>query len=179
MSSSAGSRRRESFLHRLRRLRLTCCNIIVMSEKKDEVYHPSEEVKRKAHVGSLEEYGRLYKQSLDDPEAFWGDIAKQFYWKQQWTSPMSRHEIFFLSLQNFDALQCFRPLNNALLRLKILVITIILGHLCSSKVMTSTDSPASLVSLGRYYDRGGLNLPYRNWVSKLFLTLKFCFLWHC
>lgn len=61
-----------------------------MSEKSDQMYHPPEEIRARAHVASLEEYKRLYKQSLDDPEAFWSKIAEDFFWKQRWHSPFSR-----------------------------------------------------------------------------------------
>ena len=30
-------------------------------------------------IKSLEQYQTAYKQSVEDPEAFWGDIAENFY----------------------------------------------------------------------------------------------------
>ena len=35
-----------------------------------------EEIARRAHVRSLEEYQRLYRESLDDPAGFWGEQAE-------------------------------------------------------------------------------------------------------
>ena len=35
-------------------------------------------------INSLEEYHSAYKKSVDDPEAFWGDIASNFLWKKKW-----------------------------------------------------------------------------------------------
>lgn len=32
---------------------------------------------------SKEQYDAMYKQSIEDPERFWSDIAKDFYWKKQ------------------------------------------------------------------------------------------------
>ena len=32
---------------------------------------------------SREQYNAMYKQSVEDPESFWSDIAKEFYWKKQ------------------------------------------------------------------------------------------------
>ncbi len=39
----------------------------------------------KAHVKSFEEYDRMYRRSIDDPEGFWGDIAETFEWKRKWS----------------------------------------------------------------------------------------------
>ncbi len=33
---------------------------------------------------SLEEYRSAYKQSVEDPEGFWGGIAENFYWRRKW-----------------------------------------------------------------------------------------------
>ena len=42
----------------------------MMDEKR--VFEPSEEIKKKAYIKNMEEYKKLYKQSVDDPERFWG-----------------------------------------------------------------------------------------------------------
>ena len=34
---------------------------------------------------SLEEYNKLYKQSVDNPEVFWTDVAESFIWKSKWS----------------------------------------------------------------------------------------------
>ena len=35
-------------------------------------------------IKSFEDYQIAYKKSVDDPEAFWGDIAEHFTWKKKW-----------------------------------------------------------------------------------------------
>lgn len=35
-------------------------------------------------IKSLEEYHKVYKQSVEHPEEFWADIASQFSWKKKW-----------------------------------------------------------------------------------------------
>ncbi|RXM94633.1 Acetyl-coenzyme A synthetase, cytoplasmic [Acipenser ruthenus] len=71
-----------------------------------DVYHASEELIKEAHVPSFQKYKELYFKSVDNPEGaylkdlclfhaeFWGDIAKEFYWK-------SKHRGQFLDY-NFD-----------------------------------------------------------------------------
>lgn len=34
-------------------------------------------------LASREDYDRMYKRSIEDPAAFWGDIAKGYHWEQQ------------------------------------------------------------------------------------------------
>lgn len=54
-------------------------NIDYISSAK--VYYPSERYKQQSHISSLEEYKKLYKLSIEQPEKFWCDIAtKNFYW---------------------------------------------------------------------------------------------------
>ncbi len=48
------------------------------------VFPPPEEFSRKAHIKSLEQYETLYKQSIEDPEAFWAGVAQDLHWFQPW-----------------------------------------------------------------------------------------------
>ncbi|MFT3825877.1 MAG: acetate--CoA ligase [Chitinophagaceae bacterium] len=40
-------------------------------------------------IKSLEEYRKVYKKSIEDPEAFWGDVASHFYWRRQWNKVLN------------------------------------------------------------------------------------------
>ncbi|KAM3968836.1 acetyl coenzyme A synthase [Aphomia sociella] len=59
------------------------------------VYQPSDYVIEKSHVPSFDKYKDMHKKSLDDPEAFWSEIANEFHWQ---TPPQPGN---FLS-HNFD-----------------------------------------------------------------------------
>ena len=48
--------------------------------KEERIFYPSEEFRAKAHLNSLEEYERLYRESLEDPEGFWGRVAGELPW---------------------------------------------------------------------------------------------------
>jgi acetyl-CoA synthetase len=48
------------------------------------VYEPSDAVKMKATIKSMEEYRELYQRSLNDPEKFWGELAEQLDWSKRW-----------------------------------------------------------------------------------------------
>mmetsp|Transcript_74069 Transcript_74069/g.197452 ORF Transcript_74069/g.197452 Transcript_74069/m.197452 type:complete len:789 (-) Transcript_74069:308-2674(-) len=51
--------------------------------KKDEMYPPPASMKN-AYINSMAEYTRLYRQSIENPEAFWGAISKDFHWQTPW-----------------------------------------------------------------------------------------------
>ncbi len=61
-----------------------------MSERIESVlqesrrFSPPEGFRSKARLASLATYERLYRQSLDDPESFWGDVAAELHWFKRW-----------------------------------------------------------------------------------------------
>jgi acetyl-CoA synthetase len=52
--------------------------------RENRVFPPPPEFSQKAHIQSLEQYEALYKQSIDDPEAFWAGAAKELHWFKPW-----------------------------------------------------------------------------------------------
>ena len=62
-----------------------------MSDKKstpsydqDAIHKPSKEFSRKARIGSMGAYKKLYKESIDKPEKFWAREAKELVWQKPW-----------------------------------------------------------------------------------------------
>jgi acetyl-CoA synthetase len=53
--------------------------------QENRVFPPSAEFSAKAHIKSLEEYERIYKEAAEDPEAFWSKIAHELHWFKPWT----------------------------------------------------------------------------------------------
>jgi acetyl-CoA synthetase len=48
-------------------------------------FPPSDAFKKKAHIGSMEEYEKMYKKSIEDPDGFWAEIAeKNITWFKKW-----------------------------------------------------------------------------------------------
>jgi acetyl-CoA synthetase len=62
--------------------------------QEDRRFSPSAEFRGAAHLGSTEEYQRLYRESLDDPETFWGRAAGQLHWFKRWDSVCEWDEPF-------------------------------------------------------------------------------------
>jgi acetyl-CoA synthetase len=40
-------------------------------------------------IKSFEEYQKVYKRSIDDPETFWADVASHFHWRKKWNKVLS------------------------------------------------------------------------------------------
>ena len=50
------------------------------------LFYPSPEFVRRAHIKSFEQYQEMYKRSIEQPDAFWGEIAERdYYWQKKWT----------------------------------------------------------------------------------------------
>jgi acetyl-CoA synthetase len=57
------------------------------------LFPPSEAFAAAAHIGSLAEYEALWKRSTDDPEAFWGELAKsELHWFEPFTEVLRWNE---------------------------------------------------------------------------------------
>ena len=52
--------------------------------KEQRVFEPSDEFRSKAHVKSLAEYQRLYKEAEEQPEKFWANIARELHRFKTW-----------------------------------------------------------------------------------------------
>jgi acetyl-CoA synthetase len=50
----------------------------------DKMFEPNPAFREKAWIKSKDEYTKMYKRSLDDPEGFWGEMASQFHWYKKW-----------------------------------------------------------------------------------------------
>ena len=48
------------------------------------LFPPPEAFAQRAHIKSLEEYERLYRESVEDPEGFWARMAEILDWEKKW-----------------------------------------------------------------------------------------------
>ncbi len=55
----------------------------LLSEKR--VFKPSREFSKKARVGSLKEYQKLYRESIEKPDQFWAREASELVWRKKWS----------------------------------------------------------------------------------------------
>ena len=50
----------------------------------DNTFKPQPKILERAHLSSLEQYGELYKRSINDPTEFWEEIAQRLDWYKPW-----------------------------------------------------------------------------------------------
>jgi acetyl-CoA synthetase len=56
---------------------------VLMAEKR--TFPPSKDFSEKAHIKSFDEYEKLYKRSVEDPDGFWAEMAeKNLTWFKKW-----------------------------------------------------------------------------------------------
>jgi len=59
----------------------TSIDSILQEQRK---FEPPAEFRSHAHIKSLEDYERLYKESVENPDKFWGNVAKELHWFKPW-----------------------------------------------------------------------------------------------
>jgi len=50
----------------------------------NEIFAPSEDFVKRAHIKSIEEYRELYERSVNDPDGFWAEMAENITWYKKW-----------------------------------------------------------------------------------------------
>lgn len=58
--------------------------IIEVLMKERRVFPPDRAFSEKAYIKGIEEYNTLYKRSIEDPQGFWGEMAKMLDWCKRW-----------------------------------------------------------------------------------------------
>ncbi|CAG9465722.1 unnamed protein product [Pedinophyceae sp. YPF-701] len=51
---------------------------------------PSKEFIAQAYVNGRAQYDEMYKESLENPDAFWAKIAEDFHWHKKWDGPVHK-----------------------------------------------------------------------------------------
>jgi len=50
------------------------------------MFKPNEEFVKKAHIKSMDEYRKMYNESIEHPDKFWGRMAEDFKWFKKWNT---------------------------------------------------------------------------------------------
>ncbi len=58
-------------------------------DEKNGKFHPPDGLSNVAHVRTFEDYQETHSQSVEDPEAFWAEIAEGFHWYKKWDTVRS------------------------------------------------------------------------------------------
>jgi acetyl-CoA synthetase len=58
-------------------------------------FKPPKAFRKSSHLGSLDEYTKLYRKSLRDPEKFWAKVAGELHWFKPWTKVLDEKKAPF------------------------------------------------------------------------------------
>ncbi|MDP6600014.1 MAG: acetate--CoA ligase [Candidatus Woesearchaeota archaeon] len=81
----------------------------VLKEKR--VFNPSKEFSKKAHIKSMQEYKKIYKESVENPEKFWSEKANSLHWFKKWDKVLSSKGNFFKWFENGKLNVCYNCLD--------------------------------------------------------------------
>ncbi|XP_061587763.1 acyl-CoA synthetase short chain family member 2 like [Cololabis saira] len=91
---------------------------MVVPESQEKMYDPPNNLQRDAHVPDFDSYQAMYRKSLEDPEAFWKEIADEFFWKKPATGPMlqynfdvSKGNIYVKCMEGAKTNMCYNVLD--------------------------------------------------------------------
>jgi acetyl-CoA synthetase len=65
-------------------IQIANANVFESHMNEVRVFPPPADFAAKAWIGSMAEYERIYRRSVDDPEGFWGDAASELEWFKPW-----------------------------------------------------------------------------------------------
>uniref|UniRef100_A0A671KRE4 Propionate--CoA ligase n=1 Tax=Sinocyclocheilus anshuiensis TaxID=1608454 RepID=A0A671KRE4_9TELE len=92
----------------------------------EDVLHASGDLKKEAHIPSFEKYKELYIRSVESPEEFWGDVAKDFFWKTKYTGKfldynfdVTKGEIFVKCMEGATTNICYNVLDRNIYERKL------------------------------------------------------------
>jgi len=63
--------------------------------KETRRFKPSDAFRKQAHIRAESEYRRLHKESIRNPERFWGRVAKELHWFKPWTKVLDERKAPF------------------------------------------------------------------------------------
>uniref|UniRef100_A0A3B5MFT8 Acetyl-coenzyme A synthetase, cytoplasmic n=1 Tax=Xiphophorus couchianus TaxID=32473 RepID=A0A3B5MFT8_9TELE len=93
-------------------------NMIPDKAPQENVFHCSEDLKKESHIPSFEKYKELYIRSIENPDEFWGAIAKDFFWKTKHTGQfldynfdVTKGEIFIKFMEGATTNICYNLLD--------------------------------------------------------------------
>uniref|UniRef100_A0A6Q2ZH58 Acetyl-coenzyme A synthetase n=1 Tax=Esox lucius TaxID=8010 RepID=A0A6Q2ZH58_ESOLU len=82
------------------------------------IYPPPERLKKDAHVPDFNSYLELYKKSIEDPEAFWKEVAGDFFWKKpptgrilQYNFDVTKGSIYIKCMEGAKTNLCYNVLD--------------------------------------------------------------------
>ncbi len=58
--------------------------MITSMMEEERVFQPPAELTQRAWIKSMDQYRQWYNRSIEEPEAFWSEVAGTFWWAKKW-----------------------------------------------------------------------------------------------
>ena len=75
------------------------------------IFRPSKSFSKNSHIKSMQEYKKIYKESIKNPEKFWAEKAKQLHWFRKWKKVLSKKYCFFKWFEGGKLNVCYNCLD--------------------------------------------------------------------
>ena len=79
--------------------------------KEKRIFEPYEEFSKNAHIKSIQEYKKIYRQSIKSPEKFWAEKAKQLHWFKKWKKVLRKNNDFYKWFEHGKLNVCYNCLD--------------------------------------------------------------------
>ena len=79
--------------------------------KENRVFYPSDEFSRNSYIKNMQEYSKIYKKSIENPEAFWAEKALQLDWFKKWDTVLRNDQGFFKWFEGGHLNVCYNCLD--------------------------------------------------------------------
>uniref|UniRef100_A0AAR2KNK7 Acetyl-coenzyme A synthetase, cytoplasmic n=1 Tax=Pygocentrus nattereri TaxID=42514 RepID=A0AAR2KNK7_PYGNA len=90
--------------------------------QEEKVFYPPEDLRVDAHVPDFNSYLELYKKSIEEPEAFWREVAQEFYWKElpngqllQYNFDVTKEKVYVKFMEGAKTNICYNVLDHNVL----------------------------------------------------------------
>ncbi|XP_066508289.1 acetyl-coenzyme A synthetase, cytoplasmic-like [Hoplias malabaricus] len=95
-------------------------------DPEEKIFLPPEDLRANAHVPDFNSYLTLYKQSIEEPEEFWRNVAEEFYWQEppsgqmlQYNFDVTKDGVYIKFMEGAKTNMCYNVLDRNVLDLKL------------------------------------------------------------
>jgi len=62
--------------------------------RETRIFYPNPEFMKSGYVSSMEQYEKMHKESIENPEKFWGEVAESLDWFKKWDKVWESTDLF-------------------------------------------------------------------------------------
>uniref|UniRef100_A0A8C5H0F4 Acetyl-coenzyme A synthetase, cytoplasmic n=1 Tax=Gouania willdenowi TaxID=441366 RepID=A0A8C5H0F4_GOUWI len=97
--------------------------MVVPGSQEEKMFYPPDDLQMDAHVPDFNSYLQMYRKSIENPDAFWKEIADEFFWKKPATGSMLQYNfdvtkgsIYVKCMEGAKTNMCYNVLDRHVLK---------------------------------------------------------------